>query len=381
METGNIPEISLKRLRSARRIVIKIGTSTVTTEDGSPRVVQLESLAKSIASLKSEGRQIVLVSSGAVGLGIAKLGLSKVRLGDLTLRQACAAVGQSQLMQLYQNLFGRHQVNIAQVLLTEDDFTDRKRYSNLRHTMERLLKLGVVPIINENDTVSTVEIQPLDVSGRRVFSDNDRLAALVMSKLEAQALIILTNVDGLLDSVGSVIPFVTEMNGELKGLGAGPSIDGRGGMITKLEAAEIAMRAGGIAVIANGSTPAILTRVFFDDPPGTIFLSDARLGGKRRWIKYAADVRGRLIINPGARKAILEHKASLLSSGVISVQEKFKAMDVVSIVDHQGREFARGIANYASHEAESMIATSASSSGKVKATVLVTRDNIVLNDL
>ena len=380
METGNIQEISLKRLQNARRIVVKVGTSTVTTEDGTPRVEQLESLAKAIASLKRDGRQIVLVSSGAVGLGIAKLGLSKVRLGDLSLRQACAAVGQSQLMQLYENLFGTHQVKIAQLLLTEDDFTDRMRYSNLRRTVERLLKLGVVPILNENDTVATAEIQPLDVRGKRIFSDNDRLAALVMSKLEAHALIMLTNVDGLLDSAGFVIPLVTEMNSELKELATGPSIDGRGGMITKLEAAEIAMRAGGIAVIANGSTPAILTRVFSDDPPGTMFLSDGRLGGKRRWIKYAAGVRGRLIINPGARKAILENKASLLSSGVISVQEKFKAMDVVSIVDHQGREFARGIANYASHEAESMIATSASSFGKVKARVLVTRNNIVLND-
>jgi glutamate 5-kinase len=382
MEARTVSQKSTELLRKARRIVVKVGTSTVTTENGRPIAKQLESLAHSISSLRSEGRQIVLVSSGAIGLGRARLGLSKVRLGDLVLRQACAAVGQSLLMNVYENLFARHDLKIAQVLLIEDDFTDRQRYSNLRHTIERLLKLGVVPIVNENDSVSTVEIDPFDANGKRVFSDNDRLAALIMSKVEAQALVMLTNVDGLLNDEGSVIPFVTEMNAELKTLAAGPSIDGRGGMVTKLEAAEIAMRVGGMAVIANGTKPGILDRIFAGERIGTTFLSERRLGGKRRWIKYAAGVRGRLIINPGARKAILERKASLLSSGVISVQEKFRAMDVVSIVDHEGREFARGIANYASHEAETMIATSATSNrrSRAKTRVLVTRNNIVLND-
>jgi len=382
MEARTVSQKSTELLRKARRIVVKVGTSTVTTENGRPIAKQLESLAHSISSLRSEGRQIVLVSSGAIGLGRAKLGLSKVRLGDLVLRQAWAPVGQRLLMNVYENLFARHDVKIAQVLLIEDDFTDRQRYSNLRHTIERLLKLGVVPIVNENDSVSTVEIDPLDANGKRVFSDNDRLAALIMSKVEAQALVMLTNVDGLLNDEGSVIPFVTEMNAELKTLAAGPSIDGRGGMVTKLEAAEIAMRVGGMAVIANGTKPGILDRIFAGERIGTTFLSERRLGGKRRWIKYAAGVRGRLIINPGARKAILERKASLLSSGVISVQEKFRAMDVVSIVDHQGREFARGIANYASHEAETMIATSATLNrrSRAKTRVLVTRNNIVLND-
>jgi glutamate 5-kinase len=303
-----------------------------------------------------------------------------MRLSDLVLRQACAAVGQSQLMNLYETAFATHDVKIAQVLLTEDDFTDRKRYSHLRHTIERLLKLGVVPIVNENDTVSTAEIELFDSKQGRVFSDNDRLAALIMSKLEADALIVLTNVDGVLDDEGSVIAFVTDLKHELTSLASGPSVSGRGGMVTKLEAAEIAMRAGAVAVIANGGTPRILERILAGEQVGTTFFSDSRLGGKRRWIKYAAGVRGRLVINPGARQAILERKASLLSTGVISVQETFKAMDVVSIVDHEGREFARGIANYPSDEAETMIATAASSLRKVKARVLVTRNNIVLND-
>lgn len=380
MESKGILPAVRERLRKTRRIVVKVGTSTVTSDSGFPRTAQIESIVRSISLLKSEGRQIVLVSSGAVGLGRAKLGLNQMRLSDLVLRQACAAVGQSRLMNLYETAFATQDVKIAQVLLTEDDFADRKRYSHLRHTIERLLKLRVIPIVNENDTVSIAEIELFDSKQGRIFSDNDRLAALIMSKLEADALILLTNVDGVLDNEGSVISFVTDLNLELTSLASGPSISGRGGMVTKLEAAEIAMRAGGVAVIANGGTPRILDRILAGEQVGTAFFSDIRLGGKRRWIKYAAGVRGRLVVNPGARQAILERKASLLSSGVISVKETFKAMDVVSIVDHEGREFARGISNYPSHEAETMIATAASSSGKVKARVLVTRNNIVLND-
>jgi glutamate 5-kinase len=379
MKVQGISEKSAKRLQNARRIVVKLGTSTVTNEAGVAETKRLESIVRSIASLRTMERQVVLVSSGAVGLGSAKLRLSQMRLSDLSLRQACAAVGQSQLMNFYESAFSAFEVKIAQVLLTEEDFTDRKRYSNLRHTIERLLKLRVVPIVNENDTVSTAEIELHDTRNGRIFSDNDRLAALITSKLEADALIILTNVDGVLDKRSRVIPFVEDMNTDLKSLASGPSVSGRGGMVTKLEAAEIAMRAGAVAVIANGRTPKILDRIFAGESVGTVFVSESRMDGKRRWIKYAAGVRGRLIINPGARKAILEGKASLLSSGVISVQEKFKAMDVVNIVDHEGREFARGIANYPSHEAERLIATPASS-GRVKAKVLVTRNNIVLND-
>ena len=186
-------------------------------------------------------------------------------------------------MNVYENLFGAHNVRIAQVLLTEDDFSVRQRYSNLRHTMEKLLKLGVVPIVNENDTVSTFELEYFDETGRRVFSDNDRLAALIMSQFEADALIMLSNVDGFIVQE-SVVPFVTQIDSELKQLALGPSQGGRGGMVTKLEAAEIAMRAGGIAVIANGSRPGILDKVFAGEGIGSTFLSEKRMRGKRRSI-------------------------------------------------------------------------------------------------
>ena len=187
------------RLKDSRRIVIKVGTSTVTADDGQLCQERVEPIVRSIARLIKDGRQVVLVSSGAVGLGRGWLGLHRSRLADLVTKQACAAVGQSLLMDAYKNLFARWDVKVAQVLLTEEDFTNWRRYSNLQHTMEKLLGFGVLPIVNENDTVSTAELESAE-SGTRsaAFSDNDRLAALVMSGLEADALVLLTNVDGLL---------------------------------------------------------------------------------------------------------------------------------------------------------------------------------------
>ncbi len=388
------PDFEVRRetgLRTAARVVIKLGTSVVIDEADSSHG-RLESHVRSIASLREAGRQVVLVSSGAVGLGRVKLGLSPSRLRDLVTRQACAAVGQSLLMHAYEELFSAWDLKIAQVLLTEDDFRDRRRYSTLRRAIEKLLKLGVIPIVNENDTVSTTELEYLDSGGTPIFSDNDRLAALIMSKLEADALIMLTNVDGLLLSnpldefsirhteEKTAVPIVTEITPELRAFATGPTVNGRGGMVTKLEAAEIAMRAGGLAVIANGTRLGILDRIFDGEPIGTIFVAGPRIGGKRRWIKYAAGVRGRLIVNAGAREAIIRGKASLLSSGIVHVEEQFKAMEVVGIADLEGREFARGIANYPSQEAKAFISArdSAHDCERAKARVLVRRDNIVL---
>ena len=186
-----------RRLRAAQRVVIKVGTSIISRAGGGVCAERIEPLVRSIAELKRAGRQVVLVSSGAVGLGAGRLGLHPSRLHDVVVRQACAAVGQSLLMHAYEQLFRVHDVKIAQVLLTEDDFMEWKRYTNLRRTMEKLLKLNVLPIINENDTVSTAELE-YALGQERVFGDNDRLAALVMSRLESDALVLLTNVDGLL---------------------------------------------------------------------------------------------------------------------------------------------------------------------------------------
>lgn len=384
-------------LRNARRIVVKVGTTTVAGVDGEFSRERIEPIVCSIAALRKAGRQVVLVSSGAVGLGRGWLGLHRSRLDDLVTKQACAAIGQSLLMDAYRELFSARDTKIAQVLLTEEDFTNWRRYSNLRQTMEKLLGFDVVPVVNENDTVSTAELESL-VPGSRTpaFSDNDRLAALVMSGLEADALVLLTNVDGLLrepqdaenaaTSDGDaaqrspVIRLVDQITPELKALGSGPSASGRGGMRTKLEAAEIAMNCGGIAVIANGNEAHILDRLFAGDPVGTSFLPVKRMRGKRRWIAYAADVRGRVVVDAGAHRAITQGKASLLASGIVRVENPFAPMDVVSIMDAEGREFARGIANCASEEAEKFSGKHAARSHRPApgVPVLVTRDNIVL---
>lgn len=391
-----------RRLRAAQRLVVKVGTSIVTGTDGEVCAERIEPLVRSIAALKRASRQIVLVSSGAVGLGAGRLGLHPSRLKDVVVRQACAAVGQSLLMHAYEQLFRAQDVKIAQVLLTEDDFTDFRRYTNLRSTMEKLLKLGVLPIINENDTVSTAELeydQSLVASGQeRVFGDNDRLAALVGSKLEAGALVLLTNVDGLLlhkpkarnigngdaDKEAVPIPLVEEITNELKATAEGPSAGGRGGMLTKLEAAQIAMQAGGVCVIANGKTPEILDRIVAGEQIGTMFMSTSRMAGKRRWITYAAGVRGRVIVNEGAREAIMGGKGSLLASGVVRIEQQFAPQDVVSIVDCDGREFARGIINCASEEAAALIecreVRSVPPQAGDRTRVLVTRDNLVLSE-
>ncbi len=392
MKNQNPESEQRKRLRAARRAVIKLGTGIVTGSDGQFNVEHLAPVARTIAALKRDGRQIVLVSSGAVGLGRGRLGLHRDRLNDLVMRQACAAVGQSLLMHEYEKLFQAHGVQLAQVLLTEGDFVDRNRYSNLRQTMEALLKLGVLPIVNENDTVSTAELDYLNIrAGERIFSDNDRLAALVMSHIEADVLVLLTDVDGLMQlgptgtkDAAAVIPLVEEISPELKSLALGPSEGGRGGMLTKLDAAEIAMQAGGVAVIANGKRPDTLARIFEGEPAGTVFLSKTRMAGKRRWIAYAAGVRGRVVVNAGARDALTGGKASLLASGVVRVEGEFEAAEVVSIVDGAGLEFARGISDYSRGDAEGMIGNGskgpANGRANGRASVLVKRDNIVLMD-
>lgn len=380
-------------MRGARRAVVKLGTSVVTGPGGEVCAERVMPIVRALAGLRRDGRGVVLVSSGAVGLGAGRLGLARARLGDVVVRQACAAVGQSLLMNAYEKMFGACDVKIAQVLLTEDDFTDRRRYSNLQRTMERLLKFGVVPVVNENDTVSTAELEFVGRGTSRVFSDNDRLAALVMSKLESDALVLLSDVDGLLapaphgEAQGgglSALPYVREVTPELRALAAGPSATGRGGMLTKVEAAEIAMRAGGVAVIANGKRADTLGRIFEGEPVGTAFIPTSRMAGKRRWIAYAAHVRGRVVVNAGARDAVLRGKASLLASGVVRFEREFEPLDVVGIYDAEGREFARGIANCSSREASAFVGRRGLEAPGAwqgqKAGVLVTRDNIVLLD-
>ena len=367
------------KLQSARRIVIKLGTSTVTDAEGGVCAERVEPIARGISHLMEAGRQVMLVSSGAVGLGRSLLRLHPSRLKDMAVKQACAAAGQSLLMESYKRLFDALGRKIAQVLLTEEDFSNWDRYSNLRRTMEKLLGFGVLPIVNENDTVSTAELESVDGGRQAAFSDNDRLAALVMSGMEADALVLLTNVDGFLHKNASaqqdeLQPFVERVTSEIRAA-AGPSRTsaqgGRGGMKTKIEAAEIAMNCGGVALIANGANPKTLQSVFSGERTGTVFAPATRMRGKRRWLAYAAGVRGRVVVDAGAQRAITAGKASLLNSGVVRVEREFGSMDVVSIRDLDGREFARGIAAYASEERNA-------AGKKAAPRVLFTRENIVV---
>jgi len=362
-----------QKLSSARRVVIKLGTSTVTDAQGGICAERVDPIVRFIAALMREERQVVLVSSGAVGLGRSLLGLHPSRLKDMAVKQACAAAGQSLLMESYQRRFDALEQKVAQVLLTEEDFSNWNRYSNLRRTMEKLLGFGVLPIVNENDTVSTAELE--SVGRQAAFSDNDRLAALVMSGLEADALVLVTNVDGFLQKRAGakqteLVPFVERVTPQIKVEASGPSQSGRGGMTTKIEAAEIAMNCGGVAVIVNGRAKESLERVFVGERVGTVFAPATRMRGKRRWLAYAAGVRGRVVVDAGAQRAITAGKASLLNSGVVRVERDFGPMDVVSILDLDGREFARGIAACSSGERNS--------DGKKATRVIFSRENIVL---
>jgi glutamate 5-kinase len=341
------------------------------------------------AQSNRSGREVVIVSSGAIGLGAQQLGLSgKPR--TLELKQACAAVGQSRLMALYQEGFGQKGLVTAQVLLTEDDFGNRSRYLNLRTTLQKLLKLGVVPIINENDTVSTAELESAQDGdwSRPIFGDNDKLSALVASGIDADLLLILSDVDGLYtgnphkNPQARLIPVVEALSGEIEAFADGQSARGRGGMASKLDAVRVAAQAGACVVIASGAMDRVLNRVLAGEKIGTLFLGKPRLRGKKRWMAYASHVAGRVRVNAGAEKALRSGKASLLPAGVLALEGDFQRNDVVAIADANGHDFARGTINLNRAEADSLRASGA---GKIPGHAaakgrgaLVSRDTLVL---
>ena len=261
-------------LAAATRIVVKVGTNVIMREDGSVSIGVLYGIAESLAALRRAGREVLLVSSGAVGLGAQRLGLA-VRPSEVVLVQACAAVGQSRLMSMYDDAFDKLGYRVAQVLLTEDDFVDAQRHENLRATLSTLLRLGVIPIINENDTVSTAELdRPAGSEERaRVFGDNDKLSALVMTHIDADLLILLSDVEGLYTSDPQSAGAVTDA---IYGYAQGGNGRGRGGMETKLAAVRIANEANRPAVIANGRTPGVLDMICAGEPAGTLFLASER---------------------------------------------------------------------------------------------------------
>lgn len=364
-------------LKNARRIVVKVGTGVLcgTSDNDEFSRHTICKLAEGIAALVKGGRQVVLVSSGAVTLGASELKVHRSRLRDASITRACAAVGQCKLMEAWADALRPHGLTPAQVLVTEDDFTDLQRYKILRQTFEKLLKLGAVPVVNENDTVTNIWTeQPA------IFRDNDRLAALVLSKLDADALILLSNVDGLLRDPsrgaepGNVVPLVTSLSEEIRGSAQGKSAVGRGGMTAKLDAAEIAMHAGGMVIIANGQTDGVLQQIFADATVGTLFLPGSRMAGKKRWLAFATTERARVSININASKALLHGHASLLISGVTACHGEFSAGQVISVLDANGNAIGRGVAECGSQELSGMLA---SQNGAVRG-VLVRRENFLI---
>lgn len=379
----------------SRRVVVKLGTAVLIGEGNGIAQSRFDALVEAIAGLRRAGREVLIVSSGAIGLGAERLKMER-RPHGMPLKQACAAVGQGRLMSLYSETFERYGILTAQLLLTAEDFSSRRRYLNLRSTITKLLELGTIPVINENDTISTAEIESLDVASpvKINFGDNDKLSALVASKMEADLLVLLTDVDGLYTANpheshdAELIRLVGEITPEIEALAATgvarESRVGRGGIKTKLEAARIATRSGCATIIAGGKLPNIIERIFEGDDVGTLFLPKSGLKGRRRWIAFATSVRAAIVVNDGARAALAERKASLLAAGVVEVRGEFERGDVASIIDEQGREFARGIVNYSSHEARKI---SGHHSGKIDELIeqrnydaLITRDNIAFLD-
>lgn len=343
-------------IKQAKRIVIKFGTNALTTESGDLALSRLYSFIEDIADLHAQGKEILVVTSGAVGLGKKRLGLTSAP-DVLALKQACAAVGQISLMKFYEDGFKQLGLVAAQVLLTEDDFSHRSRYLSLRDTLNRLLELGCIPVINQNDTVSTNELRGYKEKGIKVcFGDNDKLSALVASGMDADLLCVMSDVDGLYsgdprkDKNAKRIDVVKGVTPEIESLGFCASSRGRGGMKTKLEAAKVVTRSGAAMVIAYGKRPGAVSAVFVPDFAGTLFLPVEDLPGKKLWLAYATNVAGGVTVNAGAKKALCQKGSSLLPAGIVAVGGEFEAGDAISILDEHGVEFARGLANYSDKE-------------------------------
>jgi len=332
----------------AKRIVVKVGSSSL-TQDGAICEAMFEALASQIAALQKDGRQVALVTSGAVAAGSHALGWGHAG-HSIPEKQAAAAVGQIHLMERYRSAFAKRGTMVAQILVTKSGLDDRERFINARHTLLRLLQMNVVPIVNENDTVSPVEIR---------FGDNDNLSATVVNLINADLLIILSDVDGLHveePQRGSPLPpifdVIDEITPEIERACRGSmSHFGSGGMITKLEAARSARHSGAATLLCNSREPEVLLRVVRAEPLGTLFLAGGtKLRGRKHWLAFTAHPRGRIMIDEGAAKALLKNGPSLLPAGIRKVEGEFGMGDLVTCIDPNGREIARGLANYGASE-------------------------------
>ena len=334
---------------ASRLIVVKVGTRVLTGSGGMLDAARIDAIGRQFDTLRAQGRQVVLVSSGAVGAGMGRMGLS-ARPQELAHLQAVAAIGQSSLIEAYERAFRAHARHAAQVLLVADDLQDRARYLNIRNTLRALLDYGAIPVINENDTVSVEEL-------RTSFGDNDRLAALVTTLLGADLLVLLSDVDGVFDrhpaEPGAArVPFVGRIDARIEAL-ARDRLGGvsKGGMASKIAAARIVTEAGSHCVIASGRDDHVLERLLAAEDVGTAFSArGTTMPAWKRWLGWSADARGRVIVDDGAREAVVAQGRSLLAAGVRRLEGDFATGDVVALADAEGHEFARGLVNYPASE-------------------------------
>ena len=341
-----------QRLAAARRWVVKVGSALLTNDGAGLDPLIVQQLADQLAALRARGCDVVLVSSGAIVAGLARLHLTE-RPHEVHLSQAAAAVGQSALVRAYEESLDPHGVTTAQILLSHADVRARDRYLNARSTLSTLLGMKVLPIVNENDTVVTDEIR---------LGDNDTLAALVANLVDADALLILTDQDGLMDSDpreradAQLIQIADVHDPSLDGIAGEGSALGRGGMATKLSAARLAARSGTSTVIANGRLPDVMTQVAAGEPIGT-FLQTHRQpqSARKQWLASLLHAQGKLVLDDGAIRGVSEQGRSLLAIGITAVSGEFRRGDLVSCVDAEGRERARGLVNYSAEEATALI--------------------------
>jgi len=371
--------MSRKFSRPIKRIVIKVGSSVIATFKMKPRIARLHSLIEQIVSVQKKGIEVVLVSSGAIVLGMGELNQQK-RPSDLANLQALAAIGQTVLMKTYDNIFKKKGSKCAQVLLTWDDFDDRTRFNNARNTFNAIIEREIVPVVNENDTISTDEIK---------FGDNDKLSALVASLIHADLLIILSDVEGLYDfkdGKKELFKEVKEITDYIKEIACGGSSSildkskqcakknmSKGGMSAKLDAIKIATHAKIPCIIANGETQNVLFRILKGEQLGTFFNeSKEKLISRKHWISFGAKPKGIIVIDDGAKQALFERQKSLLLPGIIGIEGDFNVEDVIVIRDKNGKDIGRGITNYSSSELKKI----EDKKGKLEA---VHRDNLVLS--
>jgi glutamate 5-kinase len=333
-------------LKQATRIVVKVGSSLIASRSTGLRPEQIERLAGEIAALRADGREVLVVSSGAIISGIKKLQLKEYPK-SLPIKQAAAAIGQSRLMWAYEKAFEPLGIQVAQILLTHEDLADRRRFLNARYTLTALIGFGVLPIINENDTVAVEEIR---------VGDNDTLAAQVAQLVDADLLVILSDVDGMFtddprkNPDAMLIPLITEITEEVeRKAGASSTFEGTGGMATKVRAAKKVGEYGVATLIVNGQQPGLLPRVLKGEPGGSLFLAkERRLNSRKHWIAFTLRPRGHVRVDQGAVDALTLRGKSLLASGITEVTGQFDSGDPISCINQDGKEFARGLVNFSS---------------------------------